>query len=133
MLSAAALCLMVSSWIPIFAVANLGVALIFILFLITGGVLINFEQLPAWLLPFKYVSIFRYAMEVLSVNEMTGMVFECPAGSPAGCVGGKGDGYLALQHYPRYEDLWINLVAISGIFVGCMALTFVSLRRIQLR
>ena len=113
--------------------ANLGVALIFILFLITGGVLINFEQLPSWLLPFKYVSIFRYAMEVLSVNELSGLVFECPEGSPAGCVGATGDGYLALQQYPRYEDLWINLLAIAGIFVGCMALTFVSLRRIKLR
>lgn len=124
---------MVSSWIPIFAVANLGVALIFILFLITGGVLINFEQLPSWLLPFKYVSIFRYAMEILSVNELSGLVFECPEGSPPGCVGATGDGYLALQQYPRYEDLWINFLAITAIFVLCMALTFVSLRRIKVR
>ena len=153
-------------------------ALVFILFMTTGGILINFSQLPAWLLPFKYISIFRYAMEVMSVNELHGLSFECAGVGcvryvPNGWVGGwvdwvwvalpvlaahvspisfkihlsptihpptylliqyrgDGDNYLAMQGYPQYEDLWLNLLVILGVFVGCMGLTFLSLRRIQL-
>jgi hypothetical protein len=43
-----ALCLMMSSAVPIFAVANLGVALLLIIMMASSGVLINFEQLPVW-------------------------------------------------------------------------------------
>lgn len=43
-----ALCLAASSAVPIFAVANLLVALLYILMMTSAGVLINFEQLPKW-------------------------------------------------------------------------------------
>ncbi len=43
-----ALCLMMSTALPIFAVANLGVALLLIIMMASAGVLINFEQLPVW-------------------------------------------------------------------------------------
>ena len=39
---------MASSAVPIFAVANLLVALLYILMMTSAGVLINYEQLPAF-------------------------------------------------------------------------------------
>jgi ATP-binding cassette subfamily G (WHITE) protein 2 len=141
MLCAASMCLVLSSWIPVFAVANLAVALLFILFMVTGGILINFSQLPSWLLPFKYVSVFRYAMEVLSVNELHGLTFTC-GGHGGGASGGgggapgvcltRGDDYLLVQGYPKYEDLWQNLLVLVAVFAGCMCFTYWSLRKMKL-
>ena len=130
MLTSAALCLLMSSLVPIFAVANLGVALIFILFMVTGGTLVNFNQLPSWLVPLKNISIFRYAMEVLTVNELSGLEFDCGANTAA-CVS-SGDAYLQLQKYPAMEDLWQNILIIASMFVVYMGLTYVVLRRLRL-
>ena len=61
---ASSLAFLVSASVRIFAVANIVVALPYILMMLFGGFLVNIGSLLDWLEWIKYVSIFRYGINV---------------------------------------------------------------------
>lgn len=34
-----------------------------------------------------------------------------------------------VMHYPKYEDLWHNVLILAAMFVGCMGLAYLALKR----
>lgn len=80
------------------------------------------------LLPLRYVSIFRYALEALSVNEFKGLSFACAAGMGPHCAV-PGEVFLRSQQYTA--SVWGNVAVLGAIFVANMALTFLMLRRLR--
>ncbi|ELU16058.1 hypothetical protein CAPTEDRAFT_155979 [Capitella teleta] len=132
-LTAAAIGFFMSSTVRIFAVANLSIALIYVFSMIFGGLLVNVETLGVWISWVKYLSIFRYGLNALSINELKDMEFCAKAnGTVLYCTTEAGNEYLHLQGIP-YEtawDFWQNLVGLFAIFIGVMVLTYIQLRRI---
>jgi len=42
-----------------------------------AGFFVNQNQIPKFLLPFQYASIFKYGYQALMLNEYTGLDLEC--------------------------------------------------------
>ncbi|XP_071808121.1 broad substrate specificity ATP-binding cassette transporter ABCG2-like isoform X2 [Asterias amurensis] len=128
--TACALSFAISSSVSIMAVATLFVAVAYIFMMIFSGLLLNISTLPVWLQWLQYISIFRYSLNSLSVNELKGLVFCGNATIPATCV--PGEAYLANQGIDDSEwGLWENLVALGSISLICLFLGYVQLRRIR--
>ncbi|XP_071829121.1 broad substrate specificity ATP-binding cassette transporter ABCG2-like isoform X2 [Apostichopus japonicus] len=108
------------------AIATIVSGLIYILSMIFGGVLVNISSLPDWIEWIQYLSLFRYTINALSVNEFVGQTF-CDNGTA--CI--TGEMYLESQNI-RYTDwgLWQNHVALFCIMLGFFLLAYVQLRRI---
>jgi ATP-binding cassette, subfamily G (WHITE), member 2 len=97
--------------------------------MVTGGLLISLSSLPKWVLPLKYLSIFRYALEALSINELDGFTFNCQGAIPGSCIT-DGTTYLTTQEwYP--DQLWYNILALFVMFIGYMVLAFLMLRTLR--
>nr|CAB3219645.1 ATP-binding cassette sub-family G member 2-like [Phallusia mammillata] len=136
----------VSASVRIFAIANVVVSLPYILMMLFGGFLVNIGTLLDWLEWIKYISIFRYGINALTVNEMSGLVFidnssypgfEPDSSNPClskitnlpipNCT--TGEAYMEVQGIPYgVWGLWQNILAL-----GCMSIFFLFLSYVQLR
>jgi len=136
-LSGSSIAFAVSASVRIFAIANLLIALSFVFMMVFSGLLINLSSIAGWLRWIEYLSIFRYGMNALSINELKDMVF-CDTLNVNGtsieiCNPDAGNEYLKTQGIP-YEtawDLWFNHTMLLVITFVCMGLTYVQLRRIN--
>jgi ATP-binding cassette subfamily G (WHITE) protein 2 len=82
------------------------------------------------LLPLRYVSIYRYSLEALAVNEFDGLTFSCGVPSPNGApCSVPGSFFLKSQQYTH--GVWTNVAVLAGMFVFYMLATFVLLRRMR--
>jgi len=121
----------VSACVRTFAIANLLIALPYVFMMVFGGVLVNLNSVLDWLSWIKYVSIFRYAIESLEINELHGMNFTCPRNASVfgQCVS-RGDEYLASQGI-SVSDLWYNEIALASMTVILMTFAYIALRLIK--
>ncbi|GFS06733.1 ATP-binding cassette sub-family G member 2-like [Elysia marginata] len=128
-LSASAMCFAISATVKIFAIANLSVALGYVLMMLFSGLLINVGDLSPVIQWLKYLSIFRYGLCALDINELEDHDFCNQNGTF--CI--SGNNYLETQKIPYGTpwDLWMNLVAMSIMAVGFLLLAYIQLRRIQ--
>lgn len=82
------------------------------------------------LLPLRYVSIYRYSLEALAVNEFDGLTFSCGVPSPNGApCSVPGSFFLKSQQYTH--GVWTNVAVLAGMFVVYMLATLVLLRRMR--
>ncbi|KAH9519784.1 ATP-binding cassette sub- G member 2 [Bulinus truncatus] len=128
-MSASALSFAISSTVRIFALANLCLALSYVFMMLFSGLLINVGDLGDWISWIKYLSIFRYSLNALQINELKGLKF-CSANG-TDCM--LGDVYLKRQKIP-YEtqwDLWQNEAALGIIIAVFLTLAYIQLRRIK--
>ncbi|CAL1529862.1 unnamed protein product [Lymnaea stagnalis] len=126
-LSASALSFAISSTVRIFAIANLCLALCYVFMMLFSGLLINVGDLGDWISWIKYLSIFRYSLNALEVNELKDQNF-C---NFTDCV--NGNYYLQSQKIP-YEtawDLWQNEAALGIMVFAYLLLAYIQLRRIK--
>ncbi|KAH9508394.1 ATP-binding cassette sub- G member 2 [Bulinus truncatus] len=124
-----ALSFAISSTVRIFALANLCLALSYVFMMLFSGLLINVGDLGDWISWIKYLSIFRYSLNALQINELKGLKF-CSANG-TDCM--LGDVYLERQKIP-YEtqwDLWQNEAALGIIIAVFLTLAYIQLRRIK--
>ncbi|KAJ7372885.1 hypothetical protein OS493_016812 [Desmophyllum pertusum] len=130
-LCACSVAFFVSACVRTFAIANLLIALPYVFMMVFGGVLVNLNSVLAWLSWIKYISIFRYAIEALEINELHGMKFDCSMNATitGQCVS-LGDEYLALQGI-SVDDLWYNEIALASITVILMTFAYIALRLIK--
>ncbi|XP_033108202.1 broad substrate specificity ATP-binding cassette transporter ABCG2-like [Anneissia japonica] len=121
--AASTLALCVGARISTVSIATALIPMCFVLMLIFGGLFVNITSLPVWLEWLKYISIFRYSLNTLSVNEFTGMTFV------EGNDTFEGIKYLENQGIPTGTwGLWQNQLAL---FI--MQIIFLTLAYIQLR
>ena len=45
--------------------------------MVFGGFLLNIDSIPAYFRWFEYLSVFRYSLEAISINEFAGLEFGC--------------------------------------------------------
>lgn len=127
-LCASSVAFLVSACVRTFAIANLLVGLPYVFMMVFGGVLINLKSVLSWLAWIKYISIFRYAIESLEINELHNMEFSCPRNT-TNCLR-FGDQYLKLQGV-NVDDLWYNELALAVMTVIIMGFAYIALRLIK--
>jgi len=145
-ISASSIAFLVSASVELFAVANVLVSLPYILMMLFSGFLANVETILTWLAWFKYLSILRYSVNALTVNEMSGLVFydqpEREGFTGKSCINKTNNLPIARcttgEDYMRSQGieygvwgLWKNILALQTIAVVVLALTYVQLRRIN--
>ncbi|ESO03400.1 hypothetical protein HELRODRAFT_192026 [Helobdella robusta] len=118
----------VSSSTKTFQVAHLTTTFIFVFMQVFGGFLANVTTMPNWLSWMQYLSIVRYSLNALSINELKDLVLYQKNGS---AISDAGEEYLASQGI-RYEtawDLWQNEMAMAVISVGMLTIAYIQLLR----
>ncbi|XP_067115068.1 LOW QUALITY PROTEIN: broad substrate specificity ATP-binding cassette transporter ABCG2-like [Osmerus mordax] len=125
-LSGVSLAFLVSASTSTFAMANILIALPFVFMMVFGGFLVNLNAMLSWLSWLQWISIFRYGLDAVTINELTGLVFYSNNTILPGEV------YLQLQgiDYSPW-GFWRNQVALLGIMSVCMGLAYVQLRRVN--
>ncbi|XP_046581396.1 broad substrate specificity ATP-binding cassette transporter ABCG2-like [Haliotis rubra] len=129
-LAASGLAFAISASVRIFAIANLLIALCYVFMMLFSGLLVNLSSIADWLVWLKWFSIFRYSLDALSINELSGEVF-CDNGPNGTCT--TGDEYLSQQGiaYETTWDLWVPQVALAAISLGFLILSYIQLRRLK--
>uniref|UniRef100_A0A8C2C2V7 ATP-binding cassette, sub-family G (WHITE), member 2c n=1 Tax=Cyprinus carpio TaxID=7962 RepID=A0A8C2C2V7_CYPCA len=110
-LSAVSLAFLVSASVGSFAMANILIALPYVVMMVFGGFLVNLNSMLSWMSWLKWASIFRYGYNVKSL----------PVTTP-GKTRMTGD---------ILWGFWQNQVALTGIMCVCLILSYVQLRRIN--
>jgi ATP-binding cassette subfamily G (WHITE) protein 2 len=94
-----------------------------------GGFLITLESLPVWLQWLQYFSIFRYSVEALAVNEISGLTFNVTINNVT-TQEVAGESLLEVQGFDPnwlYYD-WLGLFGFILIFT---AFTYVVMRLLK--
>ncbi|XP_012936225.1 broad substrate specificity ATP-binding cassette transporter ABCG2 [Aplysia californica] len=124
-MSAASLCFFISSTVRVFAVAQLLLALCYVLMMLFGGFLISLSSIGVWVNWAKYLSIFKYGLALLCINEFKDRAF---CSNATTCD--YGNFFLEQQEidYKDSWDFWHNYVALGLIAFILLALTYIQLR-----
>ncbi|KAM9770230.1 broad substrate specificity ATP-binding cassette transporter ABCG2b [Menidia menidia] len=125
-LAGVGLAFLVSASVSTFAMANILIALPFVFMMVFGGFLVNLNAMLNWLSWLKWISIFRYGLNAVYINEMKGQVF----------YGNNtilpGEVFLhSMDIDYSVWGFWQNQVALLGMILVCMILAYVQLRRIN--
>ncbi|XP_060939115.1 broad substrate specificity ATP-binding cassette transporter ABCG2b [Limanda limanda] len=125
-LAGVSLAFLISASVSSFAVANILIALPFIVMMVFGGFLVNLNAMLSWLSWLKWFSIFKYGLDAAFIIELEGQVFSDNRTMIPGEVFLKRQGI----DYSVW-GFWQNQVALMGIITVCMFLSYVQLRRIN--
>jgi ATP-binding cassette subfamily G (WHITE) protein 2 len=135
-LCASAIGFVISASVRVFAIANLLVSVCYVLMMIFGGLLVNVGKMGHWLSWLQYLSIVRYSLNALSINELNDLTFHYynETGGVIGANSTAGPDYLTGQgiKHSNAWDLWQNMMALIIIFIGMMSLAYIQLRRLKL-
>ncbi|KAG8014633.1 ATP-binding cassette sub-family G member 2 [Nibea albiflora] len=125
-LAGVGLAFLVSASVSTFAMANILIALPFVFMMVFGGYLVNLNAMLNWLSWLKWISIFRYGLNAAFINELSGQLFY------SGTTVIPGEVFLKAQDIDySVWGFWQNQVALLGITLVCMFLSYVQLRRIN--
>ncbi|KAM6940436.1 broad substrate specificity ATP-binding cassette transporter ABCG2b isoform 2-T2 [Xenentodon cancila] len=125
-LAGVGLAFLVSASVSTFAMANILIALPFVFMMVFGGYLVNLNAMLSWLSWLKWISIFRYGLNAAFINEMKGQLFTSNNTIIPGEVFLKG---MDIEY--SVWGFWQNQVALLGIIIACMSLSYMQLRRIN--
>ncbi|XP_067277857.1 broad substrate specificity ATP-binding cassette transporter ABCG2c [Pseudorasbora parva] len=125
-LSAVSLAFLVSASVGSFAMANILIALPYVIMMVFGGFLVNLNTMLSCMSWLKWASIFRYGYNALAINELKDQVFT------SNYTRMTGDMYMDHQEIDHSTwGFWQNQVALTGIMCVCLTLAYVQLRRIN--
>lgn len=126
-LTGSSICIFVSSSTSNIAVANLLVTLPFVFMQVFSGFLLNLASITKVLRWLQYLSIFRYSLASLEINELKGMTFsDCPTKNQT-CTG---DEHLRKQGFDS-TLLWLNQVILISAASFLYFLAYLQLRRMK--
>ncbi|KAM9827387.1 broad substrate specificity ATP-binding cassette transporter ABCG2, partial [Neosynchiropus ocellatus] len=130
--TATSMALAISADQTVVAIANIFMTISCVFMMIFAGLLVNLPSIVNWLAWLKYLSIPRYGLSALQINEFTGLTF-CHGlnGTPPGLVC-TGEEFLEQQgvDYSPW-GFWQNHVALI-IMTSCfLTITYLKLRFIR--
>ncbi|XP_065906247.1 broad substrate specificity ATP-binding cassette transporter ABCG2-like [Dysidea avara] len=134
---ASALAFAVSARAPVADLAIMGIASSFLIQVMFAGFLKNLRTVDDWLAWLEYLSIFRYALNAITVNELDGndyppgcsnMTMNMNNSSTFECL--VGSEYLDRLGYLDF-DIWYNILALVCFNVGFLLLAYVNLRLLK--
>ncbi|CAF1634227.1 unnamed protein product [Adineta ricciae] len=126
-----AICFFVASLIPIFVVSLIVVVFIFVLMMIFSGFLIDLQSIFPFLRWLQWISAFRYATNLLTINEFRNLTF-CLTNNSHICPI-RGEEILSQRDIP-YEndwDMWKNFVALIIMIFIFLTMAFIQLIRMK--
>ncbi|XP_047440604.1 broad substrate specificity ATP-binding cassette transporter ABCG2-like [Mugil cephalus] len=132
--TATSMALAISADQTVVAIANIFMTITCVFMMIFAGLLVNLPSIVSWLAWLKYLSIPRYGLSALQVNEFTGLKFcegfnrtTIPSG-PA-CTG---EAFLEEQgvDYSTW-GLWQNHMALGIMTVSFLTIAYLKLRFIR--
>ncbi|KAL1249256.1 hypothetical protein QQF64_020261, partial [Cirrhinus molitorella] len=129
--TATSMTLAISADQTVVAIAYIFINNLFVIMLIFSGLLVNLPSIADWLNWLKYLSIPRYGLTALEMNEFTGLTF-CDMRNTTGIqrqICSTGEDFLSEQgiHYSTW-GLWQNHLAL-----GIMTLIFLTIAYLKLR
>ncbi|CAF4157474.1 unnamed protein product, partial [Adineta steineri] len=126
-----AMCFFISACIKTFAVALIVVVLIFVVMLVFSGFLISLSSVFSWLSWIQWISAFRYASNVLTVNEFQNSYF-CLSNATNICpVSGTRTLMKQEIDYSTDWDMWKYFFALTMIAITFFLLAFMRLLRVR--
>ncbi|XP_055898082.1 broad substrate specificity ATP-binding cassette transporter ABCG2-like isoform X2 [Biomphalaria glabrata] len=125
-MGSSALCLLVSSIVSVFAVAQIVLGMCYVLMMLLGGFLISLNSVGPWLYWAQYLSFLKYALSALYITEFKDKYF-CNNNKT---VCHSGNAYLEDQdiNYADPWDLWQNFVALLLYTVCLLLFAYLQLR-----
>ncbi|CAF4060834.1 unnamed protein product [Rotaria sp. Silwood2] len=126
-----AMCFFISATISIFAVALIVVILVLVIMMMFSGFLVDLSSIFSWLSWIQWISAFRYASNVLTINEFQGLTFCLPNQTDFCPV--TGDEILdkrGLAHDNAW-DLWKNFFALTVMAMLLLIFAYIQLVRIK--
>ncbi|XP_053163666.1 broad substrate specificity ATP-binding cassette transporter ABCG2-like isoform X2 [Hemicordylus capensis] len=125
-LAAVSMAFLVSASVNTFAVANILIALPYVFMMVFGGFLVNLNSMLTWLSWIKWISIYRYGMNALTINELTGRVFSLNSTSI------HGELYMEQQEidYSTW-GFWENELALLCLTCIFLFLAYIQLLRVN--
>ncbi|XP_029310453.1 ATP-binding cassette sub-family G member 2-like isoform X2 [Cottoperca gobio] len=131
--TATAMALAISADQTVVAIANIFMTIAFVFMMIFAGLLVNLPSIASWLAWLKYLSIPRYGLAALQVNEFRGLAL-CSGNStinPPGVVC-TGEEFLQQQGVDSSSwGLWQNHVALSVMTLCFLTITYLKLHFIK--
>jgi ATP-binding cassette subfamily G (WHITE) protein 2 len=144
---ASGMCFFIAATIPIFgkcwifdlsniyfyfvAVALIIAILIFIIMMIFGGFMVDLSSIFNWLSWIQWISVFRYASNMLAINEFRNITF-CLSNMTSVC---PMTGIDVLEQkkidYKTDWDMWTNFFAIAIMALAYFILAFIQLLRMK--
>ncbi|NXC99509.1 ABCG2 protein, partial [Certhia familiaris] len=132
--TATSMALAIAAGQSVVAIANLLMTVVFVFMIIFSGLLVNLTSVLSWLSWLKYLSIPRYGMAALQINELTGLNF-CGSSNNTLihvcvfiCRACTGEEYLKSQGIDASTwGLWQNHLALA-----CMTLIFLTIAYLKL-
>ena len=112
-------------------VASIVVVLIFVVMMVFSGFLVELASISHWLSWIQWISAFRYASDVLTVNEFRNINFCLPNRTDICPM--KGSVVLdrkALDHETDW-DMWKNFIALTGITSLLLLMALIQLIRVK--
>ncbi|XP_078269100.1 broad substrate specificity ATP-binding cassette transporter ABCG2-like [Rhinoraja longicauda] len=137
--TATSLGLAVATGQNIIGIANLIISIIFVIMIIFSGLLVNLPSVLSWLSWLQYLSIPRYGLTALEVNEFIGLNF-CNSSEMVSSLGVHvgstvpetictGEQYLERQGITASQwSLWKNHVAMAIMMMILFTISYLRLR-----
>jgi ATP-binding cassette, subfamily G (WHITE), member 2 len=111
-------------------VALVMVICVYVTMMLFSGFLIDLQSVAGFLRWLQWLSVFRYASNVLAINEFRNSSLCSLPGSLICLV--RGEEILERRHIAHATDwdLWTNIGALAAIAVVSFLLTFIQLSRV---
>ncbi|KAJ8008539.1 hypothetical protein DPEC_G00105930 [Dallia pectoralis] len=133
--TATAMTMAISADQSVVAIANIFMTISFVFMMIFSGLLVNLPSIPSWLAWLKYLSIPRYGLTALEINEFVGLKF-CEdkllnSTLPSGLMC-TGEDLLTNQgvEYSTW-GLWQNHLALGVMTFILLVIAYLKLRFIK--
>ncbi|XP_053199624.1 broad substrate specificity ATP-binding cassette transporter ABCG2-like [Scomber japonicus] len=132
--TATSMALAISADQTVVAIANIFITISYVFMMIFAGLLVNLPSIVSWLAWLKYLSIPRYGLSALQINEFTGLNF-CPTSNRSAIPPGiacTGEDFMDEQgvDYSTW-GLWQNHVALAIMTTIFLTITYLKLRFIR--
>ncbi|RXN11971.1 ATP-binding cassette sub-family G member 2-like protein [Labeo rohita] len=132
--AATSMTLAISADQTVVTIANIFINNIFVFMMIFSGLLVNLPSVADWLNWLKYLSIPRYGLAAVEINEFTSLIF-CDTRNTSGIekrVCSTGEGFLNEQgvDYSTW-GLWQNHLALGIMTLIFLIITYLKLRFIK--
>uniref|UniRef100_A0A8C7KR44 Broad substrate specificity ATP-binding cassette transporter ABCG2 n=1 Tax=Oncorhynchus kisutch TaxID=8019 RepID=A0A8C7KR44_ONCKI len=133
--TATAMTMAISADQSVVAMANIFMTISFVFMMIFSGLLVNLPSIMNWLAWLKYLSIPRYGLTALEINEFVGLKYTvvnvCLVFSPSHsrCTGEQYLDYLGIEY--TTWGLWENHVALAIMTLIFLVIAYLKLRFIK--
>uniref|UniRef100_A0A4W6BQY9 ATP-binding cassette, sub-family G (WHITE), member 2a n=1 Tax=Lates calcarifer TaxID=8187 RepID=A0A4W6BQY9_LATCA len=134
--TATSMALAISADQTVVAIANIFMTIACVFMMIFAGLLVNLPSIVSWLAWLKYLSIPRYGLSALQVNEFTGLKFCQDLNTsfiPPGIAISVNDLEFLTEQGVDYSTwgFWQNHVALGAMTICFLAITYLKLRFIR--